>query len=409
MLKIYHEGELINKAGVDRVVLSHVVLLKINWPVFKSALKTSNDIVYDAFKARNRTCYVTEGGDVFHHMTITNPEIGHLVFGANPKRYGLMELSPSNIRDGINLVNFTGAEFIRCLANTAKMLCERFGLVISFSNSTFREIEVNCTFALKHPFTEYYRPLSVLFSDMPYLKKKCEYTGKEKNEKKLQSCSAFNKQLSVTAYNKSLEMAVAIKQKGTGCVYDENGEVIESDLMRVEYKLKTAEVCKKWFVGLNTVADFKEEMVDEAFERLIKYYLLFPLARWEVENERGLNRIVKSYIKRSKKGYGWKTKLLTELRNEELKNREVTLLDLNDLNMVIFNYSDKSGHKTRLQISKNSSGFAFDDVFLQNDREKLNEIVGNLKCYIHDDINSSTEEVNVSIKMWLEALLAKGL
>lgn len=28
MLKIYHEGELINKAGVDRVVLSHVVLSK---------------------------------------------------------------------------------------------------------------------------------------------------------------------------------------------------------------------------------------------------------------------------------------------------------------------------------------------------------------------------------------------
>ena len=38
MKNIYHEGKLINKAGVDRVVLSHVELKKINWPVFKKAI-----------------------------------------------------------------------------------------------------------------------------------------------------------------------------------------------------------------------------------------------------------------------------------------------------------------------------------------------------------------------------------
>ena len=72
MKNIYHEGKLINKAGVDRVVLSHVELKKINWPVFKKAITASSDIIYDAFRSANRTYYVTEGGDRLHYMTITD-------------------------------------------------------------------------------------------------------------------------------------------------------------------------------------------------------------------------------------------------------------------------------------------------------------------------------------------------
>lgn len=58
MKNIYHEGKLINKAGVDRVVLSHVELKKINWPVFKKAITALSDIIYDAFRSANRTYYV---------------------------------------------------------------------------------------------------------------------------------------------------------------------------------------------------------------------------------------------------------------------------------------------------------------------------------------------------------------
>ena len=260
MKNIYHEGKLINKAGVDRVVLSHVELKKINWPVFKKAITASSDIIYDAFRSANRTYYVTEGGDRLHYMTITDPEVGHLNFGANPKKYGIIEFSPANKNNGINIVNFDGKELMEYLAHIKVILSDRYGLEVSFTNCTLKEVELNVTFALNHPYDDYYRALSVLFSDMPYLKKQCEYTGKENKEKQLQSCSAFNKQLSVTAYNKSVEMAIALKRKEEIHITDENGVLIESDLMRVEFKLKTAEVCKKWFDGLNTFGDLKEEM-----------------------------------------------------------------------------------------------------------------------------------------------------
>ena len=68
-----------------------------------------------------------------------------------------------------------------------------------------------------------------------------------------------------------------------------------------------------------------------------------------------------------------------ELKDKELKEREVKLLDVSDLNLVISNYTDRSGHKGRLLLKEDFSGFANNDVFLQNDREKLNEIVESLK------------------------------
>lgn len=208
---IYCDGEIINKVGADRTVISHVELLKINWPVFKNALDTSKDIIFDEFKTNNRTCYVTEGGDAFHYMTITDPEIGYLYFGANPKRFGIMEFSPSNKRDGLNLVNFAGNELNEFLNNAVIMLYEKYGLAVSFSNCTFKETELNVTFALDHSFDDYYRPLSILFSGMPYLKTQRKYESKEKNEWNLSTHQAENKQVTVIAYNKSLEMEVKLK------------------------------------------------------------------------------------------------------------------------------------------------------------------------------------------------------
>lgn len=170
MKNIYHEGKLINKAGVDRVVLSHVELKKINWPVFKKAITALSDIIYDAFRSANRTYYVTEGGDRLHYMTITDPEVGHLNFGANPKKYGIIEFSPANKNNGINIVNFDGKELMEYLALIKVILSDRYGLEVSFTNCTLKEVELNVTFALNHPYDDYYRALSVLFSDIMCLK-----------------------------------------------------------------------------------------------------------------------------------------------------------------------------------------------------------------------------------------------
>ena len=376
---IYFEEKLINKAGVDRLVFSHVELIEINRSILHSAVTESSNLIFDDLKVYNRTHYVTNNGDRFHHMRISDPEIGTLTFGANPQKYGIWEFSPCNFRDGNNLVNFSSRELIDYLEYAAKLLNERFGLVISFFNSILKEIELNTTFALRYAFSDYYRPLSVLFLRMPYLKKQCEYSGTENKGKKLHSCSTFNKQISVTAYNKSLEMAVNLKSKERILVYDEDGVIVDSDLMRVEFKLKTAEICKKWLPDLHTIEDLSDEMIYKAFRDLVEHYIFTPLEKWGKENKQYLNRLVKPCVKNSKKGYNWKSKLLMELKNKELKEREVKLLDVRDLNLVISNYTDRSGHKGRLLLKEDFTGFANNDVFLQNDREKLNEIVESLK------------------------------
>ena len=227
-------------------------------------------------------------------MNISDPDISRLSFGANPLQFGIMEFSPSSLREEVNLINFSGEELHAFLNQVKSMLNERYGMEVSFSNCTFKEMELNTTFALEHPFTDYYRSLSIMFKGMPYLKTQDEY-NKDK-EKKLQSYSKFNNQIWVIAYNKSLELAVKLKHKKEIHIVDEDSVVVKADLMRLEFKLKTAELCKKWLNGLSTVAELKGEMIDEAFEGLVDYYFFAPHRKWETKNRHFLNRIVKTCI-----------------------------------------------------------------------------------------------------------------
>ena len=48
-------------------------------------------------------------------------------------------------------------------------------------------------------------------------------------------------------------------------------------------------------------------------------------------------------------------------------------------------------------------------MFLQRDREKLNEIVEDLMCYIHKDVSELRDALNGSTRDKLKALLDKGL
>lgn len=131
---IYFEEKLINKAGVDRLVFSHVELIEINRSILHSAVTESSNLIFDDLKVYNRTYYVTNNGDRFHHMRISDPEIGTLTFGANPQKYGIWEFSPCNFRDGNNLVNFSRRELIDYLEYTlmssgfitAQYICKEF-------------------------------------------------------------------------------------------------------------------------------------------------------------------------------------------------------------------------------------------------------------------------------------------
>lgn len=62
---IYFEEKLINKAGVDRLVFSHVELIEINRSILHSAVTESSNLIFDDLKVYNRTYYVTNNGDRF--------------------------------------------------------------------------------------------------------------------------------------------------------------------------------------------------------------------------------------------------------------------------------------------------------------------------------------------------------
>ena len=79
---------------------------------------------------------------------------------------------------------------------------------------------------------------------MPYLKKDDTYVLNDKKTRKKDFTgeTVRNNELSITIYNKSLEMELKIKNADNLIIYDEHGEVVEGDLMRIEVKLKTPEI-----------------------------------------------------------------------------------------------------------------------------------------------------------------------
>lgn len=54
---IYYEGELINRVGIDRIVLNHVELIGINREVLSSVKKSIGNLIFDDFSTKTRTYY----------------------------------------------------------------------------------------------------------------------------------------------------------------------------------------------------------------------------------------------------------------------------------------------------------------------------------------------------------------
>ena len=57
------------------------------------------------------------------------------------------------------------------LTDIQNYLIDNYGILIDFSNARLKSVEINRTFKIEHKFCEYSRPLMLILSQMPYMKK----------------------------------------------------------------------------------------------------------------------------------------------------------------------------------------------------------------------------------------------
>ena len=162
---------LLTKWVLNRLVLKKVILRKIDEEVLKKALIRCA-IRYDNELIEGRQFYTTDSGEKFCFLKIDDNELGTLTFGVKNDRYGIYQLSPKEMWDDTNLVNFSALEIHAFIAVTTIKLKEKYGLDVDFDWAEIREIELNTTFATKYKFSAYRRAIAVMLFIMPYLKKR---------------------------------------------------------------------------------------------------------------------------------------------------------------------------------------------------------------------------------------------
>ena len=149
--RIYYGDKLINKVGIDRIVLNKVQLMAIDEGVFRLAMR-NHVIRYDDTKVEGRLYYRTVNGVEFNFMKIDDNELGTFTFGVKHSTYGIYQFSPKETQDGINLVNFTAIDIHSFINNVKIKMKIRYGLDLEFSDSEIRETELSTTFALQYKF-----------------------------------------------------------------------------------------------------------------------------------------------------------------------------------------------------------------------------------------------------------------
>lgn len=380
---IYFDGTLINKVGIDRIELKKVVLKEIDEEVLKQSM-TYCEVRYDNECVHGRQFYITDNEVKFCYLRIVDNELGTLTFGIKNKQYGIYEFSPKESYGGINLVNYSAQEIHAFIAIATIKLKEKYGLDVEFEYSEIRQIELNTTFALEHKFGEYRRTLAVMMFKVPHLNKDSVYGKDDKKTKSkvISGHTVYNGQMSICVYNKTKEMEFAIKKTSEIVVYDDDGVVVEEDLMRVESKIKNSDSVVKKFHGKSKLKDLTDSLVKQVFEEICSFYLYKPYEQWKANNRKELRKNVRDAIKDHR---NWKIYLLEKLRNSEQCTSIPVLLEMNDLYDILNEFPDQSRH-----VKRRKSGFKLqkNDVFLQGDHAKYIEILDKLKLAIKNTGNT---------------------
>lgn len=265
--RIYYDGALINKIGIDRIVIKKVVLKEINAEKLDTAL-TCCAIHYDKVIVEGRQFYLTEKDNKFNYLKIDDNELGTLTFGVKNKQYGIYQFSPKEMWGGTNLVNYSAKEIHEFIEDAKIKLKDKYGLEVDFDDSEIREIELNTTFATKHKFSAYRRAITVMLFIMPYLKKDDVRSEKYRKteEKLISSETVYNKQLSICVYNKTKEMELAMLK----LAIQRHFETERQNFSGRQFKIKTLAL---FFIdditSYRDSEDGKEAYLKVMFERLL--------------------------------------------------------------------------------------------------------------------------------------------
>ena len=365
---------LIEKIGLDRMVISNFRIRSLN----RTKLTHHDNVTFDIGDAHG---YLLEDGTCFTHLKINDNKLfGSLIAGTHRTRsvkrdYSKMDITIGNSKTG-NLQNLSVAEYKARIRTIFSYIYEEYGLLIDTSPTTISTLEINCTFEIDTCFSEYHRPLRLLMFLLPgYYKKIIEVSKKDTLSLSLESETFYrgNSSMQIKIYDKKRQL-----QDTQGYRYDGN-------ILRIEFVLKTAQKIKEVF-GSNSLCNLSDEIVNEYYIHQFRKLFENKYQKWKKDNGKQLRQKILEHKKENP--IYWQRTLLNELRNYEQTKQIPILLEISDL-LVQVKSLDTTGHYKRIEKSILNKCHD-DDVYLQNDAQKITEIISKVENIYKNYVTLST-------------------
>ena len=319
--------------------------------------------------------YQTAVGQSFTVLHIADDVVTDFVAKAVKKNGSIYQFSTMivSVKPDGQFGNLCCDRYDECWAHLLEIqdyLKSRYGVIISYNMAKLKSIELNKTFPLEYPFTNYRRPLSYL---MRYLSTTLNnQTDHHTRAKGYSSYYATTKRKSKSKDYLDLK------------IYDKTKALrldIDVSYMRVELTFVGATKIKRDF-GTNLFADFNDELITRVYQNTIERYIRKPLAQAQKKRESKLLTILKSEHKKGDNG--WITKSLRRIMNTEIEEAVPFLLDVHELFPFIETFSDTKGaplsasRKYKIREGFLAHASAYEKAFCKGDQDKLAEILSRL-------------------------------
>lgn len=339
------------------------------------------DLIHRDVLMRNndRMMYETDYGDEFSYLRIADDKwihqlkVGVTGFG---KQY-------TNLQMGIfndvcpklgNLICNTVDDYHYQIQKVEDYLMEEYGILASFDESKINMIELNRTFEIDYPFSDYHRILRLLIAEMPKMNVVSFFgqtnTNKKYFDEKVENIGTYS------AWSKQKKSKSDQYRKIT--FYDKGNQVkvlVMGNLMRVELMIKGAKNIRSAF-GTDSFFSITQEQIDNYFMEQMQKLIVVPMERWKANRNRYVLKLIKEEYEKEINN-SWQVNVLRKLMNKEIEQGKPCILGIEELCSLVDRYKGLN-RKSRIKANLRKQASKYERVFCTGDDLKLQEIIDKL-------------------------------
>lgn len=353
---------------IDRLTLANVKVSGMNASAYEELT------LEGAIKLNVHQRYIGDFGDGMYYTSLRLTKESHfkelnIQYTVNGSYRGTMTITINDFSTE-NLNCFSCVQYSERIKKICSNLKNKYGMELDLHEATIHEIEINRTFIVDYPFSEYKRPLTAIFANLPRNPFRKSYMQNETPTKKDRSIKEKTGSFTTTGGRTSLRMIAYDKTAELRDVY---GIKIDKNIMRLEFKLKADHVWR--YLGIRYFSNLDDSLLQDFWNSFTKRCILNQYVKYEQRRKTKIKTIFKkNYDENQKK---WIEKSLQYFMNSEVNNEVPILLELSDVEEaldIILKKADRQKryrNKCKLTKIKNDK-----ESFLnKKDSEKLKELI----------------------------------